>query len=75
MRRCAVLRVLFVRGNIVETQKLVFGQPAPKPEPAPYSGPFPRGKHSHRCQKCGQATYCYKTGCKLPQKIQKCRWC
>jgi hypothetical protein len=36
---------------------------------------FPRKKHSHRCQKCGQGTYCYKKHCTKPQRIEQCMWC
>ena len=61
----------------METQKPIFGQPI-KPVPAarqPYAGPFPRKKHSHRCDQCGNATYCYVGQCKQPQKLEICRWC
>ncbi len=68
-----MLRLLFL-GATMETTKLQFGVIPPKVVPL-YAGPFPRGKHSHRCQTCGQGTYCYKAECKLPQKIELCRWC
>lgn len=42
---------------------------------ASYAGTFPRGRHSHRCQTCGEAEYCYKTKCTKPQKIEVCTWC
>lgn len=31
-------------------------------------------RHSHRCTRCGNASYCYKGGCDLPQRTP-CRWC
>lgn len=37
--------------------------------------PTLRGKHSHRCGRCGQGTYCYKAGCQKPQKIEICFYC
>lgn len=36
---------------------------------------FPRKKHSHRCRKCGQAVWCYKTQCAKPQRIDECMYC
>lgn len=68
-----MLWVLLLTGGIME--KLIFGAPPPKPAPVLYAGPFPRKKHSHRCEKCGEASYCYQTGCKLPQRLEICRWC
>ena len=46
----------------------------------PYTGPFPRGKHSHRCKGCearGQinAVACYKSHCTRPQLTATCSWC
>lgn len=43
----------------------------------PYTGPFPRGKHSHRCANCndGRAVACYKTQCTRPQLTDTCGWC
>lgn len=45
-----------------------------------YTGPFPRGRHSHRCMGCanrGQiaAVACYKKHCTTPQRIEYCSWC
>jgi hypothetical protein len=37
--------------------------------------PFPRKKHSHRCQRCGSAVYCYKTHCQKPQRVTTCPYC
>ena len=48
---------------------------------APYEGPFPRKRHSHRCTGCaakyGQynAVACYKTYCRKPQLMGECSWC
>ena len=71
----------------------LFGQPAEAPAPArkrpatparkrtdPYTGPFPRKRHSHHCKGCearGQinAVACYKQGCARPQTTEKCSWC
>lgn len=46
----------------------------------PYAGPFPRGKHSHKCASCeerGQynAVACYKSKCTKPQLTATCSWC
>ncbi len=46
----------------------------------PYAGPFPRGRHSHRCKGCelrnGQgAVACYKSKCTKPQLVAECEWC
>lgn len=42
----------------------------------PYAGPFPRGKHSHRCMTCGgNAVACYKAKCTKPQTTSACQWC
>ncbi len=46
----------------------------------PYAGPFPRGKHSHKCKGCevrGQinAVACYKKQCTKPQLVATCEWC
>lgn len=46
----------------------------------PYNGPFPRGKHSHKCKGCeerGQvnAVACYKSKCTRPQLVATCDWC
>lgn len=46
----------------------------------PYTGPFPRKKHSHKCLGCiprGQynAVACYKKGCTMPQTTETCSWC
>jgi hypothetical protein len=51
--------------------------PALKPSvrSAPYAGPFPRGKHSHRCATCGDAVACYKSKCTRPQHTSTCPWC
>lgn len=50
--------------------------PAPQGKLAePYNGPFPRGKHSHRCATCGDAVACYKAQCRMPQRVHQCRWC
>lgn len=42
----------------------------------PPAFPFPRKKHSHRCPKCGNAVYCYRTRCQKPQRVQcdNCDW-
>ena len=40
-----------------------------------YPGPFPRKKHSHRCETCGAGVYCYKTACSKPQRIAVCNYC
>jgi hypothetical protein len=47
---------------------------------APYNGPFPRKRHSHRCQTCkgrqGQrAVACYKQKCTKPQSVEDCIFC
>jgi hypothetical protein len=54
-------------------------KPLPQRE-QPYTGPFPRKRHSHRCAGCvrrGQlaAVACYKTQCASPQLTQSCAWC
>lgn len=46
----------------------------------PYTGPFPRKRHSHKCIKCeerGQyaSVACYKSQCTRPQTTQQCSWC
>lgn len=46
----------------------------------PYTGPFPRGKHSHTCRSCkrtrGQGAYaCYKANCTKPQSMVNCEIC
>jgi hypothetical protein len=45
-----------------------------------YAGPFPRGKHSHKCAGCEQfgqyhAVACYKSGCARPQLTATCSYC
>jgi hypothetical protein len=45
-----------------------------------YTGPFPRGRHSHTCASCKRlrnqgAVYCYKSQCTLPQSTETCRCC
>jgi hypothetical protein len=40
-----------------------------------YPGPFPRGKHSHRCKACGEGSRCYKAQCRQPQKLDLCEYC
>lgn len=48
---------------------------------APYSGPTPRGKHSHKCNGCkkayGQvaAVACYKKNCTAPKLTDSCSHC
>lgn len=46
----------------------------------PYTGPFPRKRHSHRCKGCEQrgqlnAVACYKSRCTRPQLTETCAWC
>jgi hypothetical protein len=46
----------------------------------PYTGPFPRKKHSHKCLGCvprGQlnAVACYKVHCTKPKVTDTCEWC
>ena len=47
----------------------------------PYTGPFPRKRHSHKCKSCeekfGQynAVACYKSQCTRPQAVETCSWC
>ena len=42
----------------------------------PYTGPFPRGRHSHRCLRCGEnAVACYKSQCTRAQTEETCSWC
>jgi len=46
----------------------------------PYTGPFPRKRHSHKCLKCierGQvnAVACYRSHCTKPQTTDHCAWC
>ena len=61
----------------------LFGNPVQDPQPAPrprhltdpYTGPFPRSRHSHRCKECGDAVACYKSKCTLPQRVELCGWC
>jgi hypothetical protein len=50
------------------------------PRSMPYTGPFPRGKHSHRCKGCETrnnqgAVACYKSQCTRPQLTATCSWC
>lgn len=45
----------------------------------PYAGPFPRGKHSHKCLKCEtrgryNAVACYKSKCTRAQLTSTCEW-
>lgn len=45
-----------------------------------YTGPFPRGRHSHRCRGCVQrgqvnSVACYKSKCTKPQTVDSCAWC
>lgn len=56
----------------------------PKPAPIvatgkrsePYTGAFPRGKHAHRCLRCGgNAVACYKAQCTVPQTTGSCKYC
>lgn len=55
----------------------------PKPVPVavsgkrtePYAGPWPRGKHSHRCASCGDAVACYRPHCTRAQLTSVCPWC
>ena len=46
----------------------------------PYSGPFPRPRHSHTCAHCKRhkgagAVYCYKARCTKAQLVDRCQWC
>lgn len=42
----------------------------------PYTGPFPRKRHSHYCRACGgNAVACYKSQCTRPQRQDVCTWC
>lgn len=46
----------------------------------PYSGPFPRKRHSHTCETCKRtrnqgAVACYKTQCSKPQTTESCSCC
>jgi hypothetical protein len=60
-------------------------KPRPRPQTAhkrtdPYTGPFPRKRHSHRCKGCeahGQynAVAFYKQRCTCPQLTEACSWC
>ncbi|MEY2411048.1 MAG: hypothetical protein QOF48_3718 [Verrucomicrobiota bacterium] len=45
----------------------------PLPQRTPSAGP--RKKHSHRCKRCGQGVYCYKTHCTKPQRVTTCTGC
>jgi hypothetical protein len=46
---------------------------------APYSGAFPRKRHSHRCDECAarghRPVYCYKSKCTLGRRVRRCSWC
>jgi hypothetical protein len=70
-----------------------FALTAPEPLPAvaptvkrtdarrmPYTGPFPRKRHYHRCPQCknhgGNGVNCYKQKCALPVLLSDpCSWC
>jgi hypothetical protein len=43
----------------------------------PYTGPFPRKRHSHRCLFCNppNSTWCYKSKCTQPQRTESCILC
>jgi hypothetical protein len=46
----------------------------------PYTGPWPRKRHYHRCPKCrehgGGGVNCYKSRCTLPVLLSgPCSWC
>ena len=46
----------------------------------PYTGPFPRKRHYHRCPQCknhgGNGVNCYKSRCTLPVLLSSpCSWC
>lgn len=46
----------------------------------PYTGPFPRKRHYHRCPKCkdhgSNGCNCYKQRCTLPVLLSgPCSWC
>ena len=59
-------------------ETLTFGQPAVpvKKREQPYGGPFPRGKHGHRCKACGgNAVACYKSQCTKAAGVETCTWC
>ena len=36
---------------------------------------LPRKKHSHRCQRCNSAVYCYRSQCQKPQRVATCQYC
>ncbi len=71
--------------GLLDAERLATPKPqaptvAPGPKSAPYTGSFPRGKHSHRCKGCqernGQgAVACYKAKCTKPQLVATCEWC
>jgi hypothetical protein len=46
---------------------------------APYTGPFPRKRHWHRCETCrargSNGVNCYKTQCTKPRDTLACGWC
>lgn len=47
---------------------------------APYSGPWPRKRHYHRCETCWRtrkqgAVYCYKGKCSRPLSVESCECC
>jgi hypothetical protein len=51
--------------------------PGANPKTAPYLGPFPRKRHAHRCQRCGQgrSVACYKQHCHKARVTATCMYC
>ena len=71
-----IVEMLSEEGEVAPLTPKVKGGPRSQP----YAGPFPRGKHSHRCKSCqernGQGSVaCYKSHCTRPQLNDTCSWC
>jgi hypothetical protein len=53
----------------------------PNSKTEPYTGPFPRARHSHKCLTCARRgtepvpVACYKTKCTLPKYTLNCAYC
>ena len=66
---------------IAQWSRIALQTPAkPDARRLPYSGPFPRKRHYHRCPKCdargSNGVNCYKQNCTAPVLMSgPCSWC
>jgi len=74
----AAVEIFNLSGEVIR-QDAPATKPAPDPTPEMFATEptirFPRGRHIHKCQHCGERITCYKQQCSKPYLVNRVAFC